>query len=33
MRINGKDKDGLYKNHMNYIKIRNKINLQESLHD
>ena len=31
-RLNGRDKNGMYKNHKNYVNLRNKINEQESGH-
>lgn len=30
--MNGRDKNGMYKNHKNYVNLRNKINEQESGH-
>jgi hypothetical protein len=31
-RLNGRDKNGMYKNHKSYVSLRNKINEQESNH-
>lgn len=31
-RLNGRDKKGMYKNHKNYVNLRNKINQQENGH-
>jgi hypothetical protein len=31
-RLNGRDKNGMYKNHKNYVNLRNKINEQENGH-
>lgn len=30
--MNGRDKNGMYKNHKSYVNLRNKINEQESGH-